>query len=580
MMNSPVENSFVKWHTKINIFIIVVVLLSIYMPIIGMQLYFRHDDSQTLLWAKEFTGNIFYAFNPKPWLNEYFQYPGVGGYYRPFESIFIMGLLKIFGPKAIYFQFINGLLVIGTILFMYKIAEIFSNKIAALLSVSIFHLCFHSMLYGTFHVVVPFGYFFELGCFYFTARGLFRNDKKSLMLALFFLIPATNRQTTVIILPAIIIVYLVSFWHQTFPGSKIKFAIPIIAMIPNLMLPFSSHSSNATILNLDSNLMGKFNFIFERILFYGSLLTRGMTGFIILFCLLGFLLIRILGTQGFFKKLLFKKQYLLLIGLPILCGLMTIVVMKLNILAIVVFFLVMIYVLIIHKNLRYAGMWFFVSLGCFLSILMYHNAYLLEAAYGLSVVLGIVLFKCVNTIVHSFNLKRFYHRNFKKLIVIGIIGMVTFCIVFTNTRYDALFFRKFEAVQVLIQTNKNFKDLIYYIKNELPLNAKIYELSIDDLGIRFETWRFWSLKEKAEKIKVMEIIDTVAMLKVLDRYDLSLESVSRFDNSECEMPCYFIACNKFEKDIAEKKYDLHVIRRFQRGNTEAVLYRIIKKRNI
>jgi len=245
MVNSGLQNVSVIWYRKVNLFLIMAVLLSAYIPIIGMQLYFRHDDSQTLLWAHEFSGNIVYAFHPKPWLSEYNQYPGVGGYYRPFESIFIMFLLKVFGPNAVYFQFINGLLVIGTIVFMYKIAELFSNKTAAFLSVLIFHLCFYSILYGNFHIVVPFGYFFELGCFYFAARGLVKNDHKSLLISMLFLIPATNRQTTAVILPAIIIVYLISYWRNTFSESKFNMLCKFV--LPLKIVPVDALSENGII---------------------------------------------------------------------------------------------------------------------------------------------------------------------------------------------------------------------------------------------------------------------------------------------------------------------------------------------
>jgi len=100
--------------------------------------------------------------------------------------------------------------------------------------------------------------------------------------------------------------------------------------------------------------------------------------------------------------------------------------------------------------------------------------------------------------------------------------------------------KKLEVVKILIHTNQNFKDMLNYIKDEIPLNAKIYELSNNDLGISDETWRFWSLKDRAEKVKVMNIDDTIAMLKVLGRYDLSLKSTSTIDKSKLELQSYFL----------------------------------------
>lgn len=567
------DSRLAYWKQKFNPWLIFVILLSSYIPIIGVQLYFRHDDSQTLLWAHEFTGSILNAFNPELWLGEYYKYPGVGGYYRPFESVFVMFLLNLFGPKAFYFQFVNGVLVIGTIVFMYKIAALFSNKVAAFATVVVFHLCFNSILYGNYHIVVPFGYFFELGCFYFAARGLVKNDYRFLLLSLIFLIPATNRQTTAVILPVLVTVYLISYWRDVLPGSKAKYALPAISLLPNLMLPFSSNSSSGTILGATQSLDEMLNFLNERLLFYGGLLTNGITGIIIILILTAFTAVKLLHSIGFWKNMSSRPDKLILSGVLVICVTLAIITAQFAYIGLTYMFSILAYMLITNKRLRFAGAWFFVSLGCFLAIVYYHGAYFLEAAYGLSIVLGIILFETGQKILEYLGIKRWIDTNSRNLAVVGLVFFVGFSIPILKTKNVPWLSNKVEAVRILIDTNQNFEEMLNYLAEEIPRNSEVYTLTNADLGISDKTWRFWSLKDRAEKVKVMNIDDTEAMLKVLGRYDMKLKSASelQYSNGEAARK-YFIACSNFEKEKAVGRYSLELLKRFKRGKTEAAVY--------
>jgi len=555
-----------KGITRFNPFIILTIILSSYIPILGVQLYFRHDDAGTLLWALEFKKFFLYAFDPRPWLNEYYKYNGVGGYYRPFESLYIMFLQNIFGPQPFYFHLINGLMMIGTIIFLYKITELLSNKIAAFLSVVIFHVCFHSILYGTYHVVVPFGYFFEIGCFYFCLKGLLGKDHKYLVYSLLFLIPATNRQTTAIILPAMILVYFISNWKGSFLNLKTKLIILFIAVLPNVLIPFSGTSSVGTILNHSTNFSDFFKFLYERYLFYGNILTQGLTGIIVLFIIFFYLIFNFIYSK---KESFSRKNYLILSVLVSIV--LVLMINKLSVLAIILLFILLGVYAFLDKTVRYAIVWFFVSLGCFIIIKFYHGAYLLEAAYALSIVLGMFLYQLLRALEEVFQITKFAKRNIKSLLVFGIVVLGISGVIIFKIDNTPIFSTKREAIEALINTNKNFEDMLKILKTELPQNSIVYELSEESLGTTPENRRFWTLKERAEKVKVMHIIDTEIMMKVLGRYDISFKPADTIPE-KITKNSYFAACNKFERDIAEKKYPLKLIKEIKRGDTEAAIY--------
>ncbi len=568
MYNSKSQIIFLneKGIKRFNPFIILTIILSSYIPIIGVQLYFRHDDAGTLLWALEFKKFFLHAFDPGPWLNEYYKYNGVGGYYRPFESLFIMLLQNIFGPQPFYFHLINGLMMIGTAIFLYKITELFSNKIAAFLSIVIFHVCFHSILYGTYHVVVPFGYFFEIGCFYFCLLGLLKKDHKYILFSLLFLIPATNRQTTAIILPAMILIYFISNWRDKFPNLKARLVILFIAALPNILIPFSGNSSAGTVLNYSTNFSDFIEFCYERYLFYGNILTQGLTGIVVLFIVFFYVIFNFIYA----KKESFKRKDYLVLSI-LFSVILALAISKLNVLAITLLLLIIALYALLDNTVRYVVVWFFTSLACFLIIKFYHGAYLLEAAYALSIILGIFLYRLLNGVDVIFKIREFAKRNIKPLLIWGIVMLGISVVIITKIDNIPVLSTKFEAIETLINTNKNFEDMLKFLKTELPPNSVVYQISEESLGTTPEDRRFWSLKERAEKVKVMNIIDTEIMMKVLGRYDITFRAADTI-LEKITKNSYFVACSKFERDIAEKKYPLEIIKEIKRGKNEAAIY--------
>ena len=568
--NKQYGKSLAGFISKLDPYLLNIILLSLYIPLIGINLYFRYDDAGTLLWAMGFKKCILFAFDPRPWFDEYNFYNGVGGYYRPFESLFIMLLVKIFGPEPFYFQLINGILVITTIVFVYKIAVLVTeNRLAGLLTGLIFHLSFQSLLYGMYHVVVPFGFFFEIITFYLFLKGLYSNNLKTILIGFLFLIPATNRQTTALILTAMVIMFFVTHWRESKFRTGQRMVIFLLAVIPNAIIPFTKNSSHATILNQLFSIVSYANYAWERLFFYSNLMTRGLPGIIILTIISLYIIIQVIHHQKIFKL---QDKYQVYLAIP--CSLIfSFIMLKVQILGIITFYVFLIFLFLTKRNLQLILTWFFVSLGLFSIINFYHDAYFLEAAFAIAIILGCVLSLVIDAMQRTF--EAHIKPRLERLLLASLaIAIVLLGVVIWKVPSLPVIGNKVEAVQYLIETNQNFKAMIEYLAQELPPEAKVFQLSEEYLGLTMSERRFLSLRERAENVKVINILDSNVIIKVLGRWDVEFKHA---EGLTLGIPgnSVFIAHNKLEKRIAERKFNLQPIRHFRNRNTEAIVYNIL-----
>jgi hypothetical protein len=563
-------NYLTSFFRNIDPYLLFVVLLSIYIPLIGINLYFRYDDAGTLLWAMDFKKNILHAFDPRPWFDEYNFYNGVGGYYRPFESLYIMLLVKIFGPEPFYFQLINGIMVITTIVFMYKIAVMLSrSRLAGLFSAVIFHLAFHSILYGMYHVVVPFGFFFEIVAFYLFMKGLYESNLTTILFGFLFLIPATNRQTAALILTAMVIIFFITHWQESEFKISQRILIFIMAAFPNILIPLTKNFSHATILNQPFSIVGYASYIWERLIFYSNLLTSRLPGLIVLSIICIYWLTN-LPIHKLMPKT--KVKINLLSAIPISL-LITFLALKIQILGISLLFITLIFLFFLIRDLQLVLTWFFVSLALFSIINFYHDAYFLEAAFALAIILGILLFKSIVKFQHVLDMN--IKLQLEKLALLsGVLSFLLLGVIVWKIPSIPVIGKKVEAVKILIETNQNFKKMIEYLASELPPNAKVFQLSEEYLGLTMNARRSLSLRERAENVKVINILDSNVMIKVLGRWDVEFKHAEGLTLGIPEN-CVFIVHNKYEEDIAQTKFDLEPIREFKNTNTEAVVYKVL-----
>lgn len=557
------ENKFMQRNL---ITILGVILISIYLPLLTTQLYFRHDDSQTLLWAKEYSRFWLTAFNPQLWLSEFYEYPGVGGYYRPFESVYVMAILRIFGADPFYFHFFNAILILGMCVFLFKIIELFSSRPIAFFGIVIFHAAFNSILYGLSHIVVPIGYFFELGAIYFFLVGLKRQKNWAFLVAWLFYLPATNRQTSMILIPLLIVLYMIDNWKEVRANRKGLFGLLIASILPNLVLPFSGFVSTGTLLSQPFTFGAYSSFILERYYFYGDLLTRGITGALVLFPM-GYLIgARILRKSS---ELTERQQSLIALVFGLLCIGLT----KLSGNAIIyISTIALLYLFFTDRSVRLGFGWFFASCGIFLMVDYYHGGYFVEAAMGLIFGLTLLYQRIFSLFIKQFGeiLRQFWQRH--KKITVFSATLVPFIVLALGMAGYRVLLPKIEAVKILIQTNKNFEDTVNYIASSLPSNAVIYQVTNEEMGLNDRVWRFYSLRERAENVKVMNDEDLGSMIKVLDRYDLQFRPSEHLQKDSTDSPKYFLVCSAKEQKIAEERFSIVPVQMFQRGETVAGIY--------
>ena len=115
--------------------------------------------------------------------------------------------------------------------------------------------------------------------------------------------------------------------------------------------------------------------------------------------------------------------------------------------------------------------------------------------------------------------------------------------------------------------------MIEYLAEELPPNAQVFQLSEEYLGLSMNERRFLSLRERAENVKVINILDSNVMIKALGRWDIEFKHAEGLTLGIPEN-CVFIVHNKLEKGIAERKFDLELIQEFKNRNTVAVVYKV------
>ena len=177
-------------------------------PILGSQLYFRHDDSAMLLWAKEFTQPFYEALSTNPEVNKFDNYPGMAGAWRPFVFLYIKALWHLFGTTSGPYYFIGGLFFITAVYFLFRLVEKRSGMLAAVLSCLALFAVFHGSMYNLFRLHTAVSFFYQLGMIYFFWCFLKKYSWYNLLGMLLFLVPAMSRQTTPIILVAILVTFL------------------------------------------------------------------------------------------------------------------------------------------------------------------------------------------------------------------------------------------------------------------------------------------------------------------------------------------------------------------------------------
>jgi len=538
-------------------------------PILGSFFYFRHDDAALLLWAKEFTKPFYFAFSTDAQVNEYYKYPGMGAYWRPCAYLYIKLLLLLFGTNPVPYYIAGGTVFMMAVYLFFKTAEISSGTKFAFLSCLFLFVTFQSVMYNLFHIGVPTSFFYQLGMIYFFFSFLIKGKWAYLIGAFVFLVPATVRQTTPVILTTILIT--ATWTHAAkIKMLSIKYLIAFtIILLGFYMMTFSPISSSGSIFSVFPDMLKMWAFIQERFVYYGTILTSGIIGIIMVF---GFTL----GVIHHFAAVLKDKVPAhFLNGSVWFISTMTALALLLLFKNIAIYWLTVsiVYLFLFDKKLRFPLGWAGASLLSFLSASYYHNGYLLEAGFPLSLALGIIASNLMAPYMPLFfSIKKKISPRQMVMIISGVLIGCLF-IIGGGSRVPVLQ-EQLEVIKAAVDSNRNFKQLMDYLQREIPQNAVIFELSEEEIGTTRFDRRFFPLKDRALRTKIMNIEDTLVMLKVLDRGDIHLYPSSELDASTHSGDTYFITLNHFERNIAEDKFRLELIKEFGTNDDSAAVYRI------
>lgn len=551
------------------IFIIISLAPFVLIPLFGSQLYFRHDDASGLLWAKEYNRPLHHIFSPDPELNRIAYYPGIAGGYRPFTYFYLKILWDIFATEPGPYHILDGLIFMAAVFFLFRLSRYRCGAYQAVLSCLILFVAFHGMMYTLSHGGVVIGFFFQVTLAYLFWAYLDRHRWYHLLATLLLLAPALSRQTTPIILTALLIgVVLNRRGKQALfsPGD-----IPAVAIVLAgfYLMTLTPGAGRGSIVSIFPDFAQMLAFVFERFFYYGRILTTGLTGLIVLL-LFGAGVCRSVATFLAGKSRSTKVAW---IWAP---AVLLVTVIAIRVRAFGPFWLAfcMVYLFVLDRELRVPLAWAGASLLSFFSVSNYHNAYLLEAAFPLSMVLGVLSVRLLGPVASAAkNRITGYGKGAVSAWIAGAIAVIA--LVTAVGLKTKLVSERVDLIRISIDSNRNFRDLMNYMQRELPRDAVVYELDEESLGTTSKSRRFFSLKKRAATVKILNITYTRIMLKVLEREDIRIRSASEWPDPNDPAEAYFIVLNDFERGIAEAEYRLNLVREFRGATDSAAIYRIV-----
>lgn len=553
-------------------FITIMLILSLapftVIPLLGSQFYFRHDDSAALLWAKEFDQPLYHIFSTDPDLNRINNYRGIAGTWRPFSFLYIKVLWNIFREEPAPYHIIAGLSFMAAVIFLFLLLQYRSGIRPAVIGCLSLFAAFHGTMYTLFHIGVPSTFFFQMVmiyCFWLYTR---RQRWYHLIGMILFIGPSMSRQTTPIILTAILVTSLIDRRERQAVLCAKNIPALLVLFAGFCIIPLSPGAGKGSIASVFPDYQKTIEFISERFFYYGGLLTTGVTG---LFMLLFFGAGVCRHAAGFIGgKYNFNRINWVW---PPVALLLAFYALRMQPHSVYWLLFCCLYFFIFDPELRLPIAWAGASLIAFFCVKYYHNGYMLEAAFPLSMALGILITRLIEPAAKA--LRGRIISAAPKTVSIGIvILLLAITLPAIPLLKSSLVSNRVEMIRISIESNRNFHNLILYLKNEMPRDSEIYELDERYIGMTSYERRFLSLRERTARIKVMSIRDQRVMLKILGRDDIMIHPSFTLKDSEWEGEAYFIALNNFEREIAEAGFDLVPVREFSGPHDSAVIYRL------
>ncbi len=538
---------------KIDFFLFIVILFSLLIMAVTTPLSFRLDDFNWVYFAIQHPNitNVISASN--------FE-----NHYRPVVGVIWWLGFKLWGINPLGYQLVLDATFLGSMIFLYKLGELFHGKIAGVFSFFSFIVCFGYLL----SILFWLSDLIKTSCLFFMSIGLFfllkyikenQQNKKNLFIGIIFsLLAMFTRETAIIIIPLVVGFYYASQNENRLKNLLNYKSLAILGTILGVTFVsiFMFDPLKTQILNM-INSSFSISFIGERLFYYFKNIFSGLSGPILIFMASSIIVIKL------FKRLTFKRILFLL------CFVFLITFLGyLNSFVGIIFLIVLLLsgFYFANNSQKVFLLWFWGGIIPLLFFDFITTTYITEATFGLSIYIGITVAIILKQLKKCYILdreeilKHYKHSKIISILIVFLIISGVLCGCF-------IMFPKVNGVYGEINDYKDyqsdFKDSIQFINKNIPQNASIYYFPSNAYDNFFAN-RYILVNDNLKKI-----------LYIYGRPDIKVKSINDFHmdlNHENE---YILAQNNYENSIVKEKNIPVQILNTNENNEKITIYSIV-----
>jgi len=553
---NPYKRLFQYFQKNPTFILSLIIILSSFTISLLFPVYFREDDTEYLTYAHQ-TTNFFLAFVPSKAI--------IQGMFRPVQNMTWWLLFRFFGLNPFPYQLFCTLLYGFSFVFFFKLIErLFNKKIAVFTLIS--YLClFYSLCYIIFwfsDLTYILELFFMNLSLYLLVKSI-QDNRGYIWGVLFYLVAVLSKEPAAMIVPLGTLCYLWSDWNNLAGENRkrliLVFSLCLFGILYILLNPYVKGRQGFLYFSEISEVI---TFVSERWFIYSDYLISE-TGLLLWLATI-YWAIRLLFKE---RKCLGQKRFGLILCFSIAVSLVATLFQEA---ALPVLFLALIVIFMKRTKASVGSVWFTFSLLGILFIQFIVRTLLIEASFGIVIIVGVALFDIFN------HLKIEWQRWPKKYgrtvgIILGgaiLLGTALFGI--------PLFNKYLGALRVLSANRQNFKDAVrYVIDNEMEESSRLLIVDYEVMGFTHEDIVRLPNREKAHRQKTMVKEDVQRLLNIMDRENIIVGHLGDYLASRETEVCYLLVMNNYEdhflKSIDINKTNIYETKKY---NECAKIYRL------
>lgn len=470
------------------------------LPAIGSQLYFRHDDASFILLSARFHGSWLGLFSTSSSANTWGTLSGMSGYYRPTEYLLALVLVRVIGVHAPVLMALAGAAMAGALALHYVAARIIAGPSRAVIALYLALIFGSTLLYQSFRLMVPWGYLLIMLTLVCLLLGAQRRSTVLVLLGGVFWLLSSSRQSALLLVPAVMLSALITVpsltaaWPSRAAAVK-RFTLllsPFIVLVAATVIVNSlAYGSSAISLNL--------SYFAQRYRFYAETLFAGPRSLLLippLYCLAGTLrwkrgdgehtsaglgLLPLATSVAGALAVAFVPE----LGPVLLAATGVLVARRMRVLWV-------------------GTTWFVVGFAVYLVPDYYHQAYIVEAFLGLTLVVAC----CTPTLAraaYATSRTLLTGRKLVRRLTFVAAGIILVgCVIAGALIAPGRISSARAALTGLVDTNRTFSACVTYFTSLPESHATILAFSDEQLGLYQEDWRNRGLAYRATVVPVMD----------------------------------------------------------------------------